>query len=401
MNGDKRLDKLVNRLEAEISKNGWSATRNEKDISTKLVELMHSQEFYGKYDKETETAVSPVQKSASSLLEALKKGIKPSEAELKELDKASKEFEGMYKERGGVHLKNYKKDNLVCREYAAIASYALHKVGIENDICLTSNLQDAGHAFVQIKSGAVIEATDPQTPYRENLSGTYIKNGDVVITKGHNSAIHSYGSGATRANLFYGGNFGVFMQAIKGEIKPDKEMDSKLGAGLKDFLQLQVQERPEAVAYAMSLYEKKLAKSPKPHFDKNQPITVEQAQANAARYVADMDKGEGGFFSSRGKHDGKISQEEWNKDFENKTGLKLPKDFRKGEPDLSVHNLIADNQDVIRDMVDKNKDGIIIPQEVAKTIQEFTELAKKKGEPLMPKQLESYAKELKDKIYGR
>ena len=159
LNGDDRLDKILKLLQADIKSNHWTVADNEGAICSRVVTLLHQDEFYGGYNKAV---------------------IKASEhkdlAALAELDRQ------IYSK---TDLKLLKSGEAHCFGDSAAASFILHKAGIKNYLCVGNgwNSTDACHAFVQTETGNIIETTQPLCAYAKTLNHGLIANGQVAIVR--------------------------------------------------------------------------------------------------------------------------------------------------------------------------------------------------------------------------
>lgn len=177
LNGDPRVGKLVEAVQSEIKKHHWDPVKNEKEISETTVKLIHSDKFFGPYDKRLSSLYSHI-----------------GELDREQAQDLSKQLLANNKKE---HLTDFKKGELVCKQEAAIASYTLHKVGIPNDYCFGNGREGValGHVFVQNKSGNIVETTLPNNSFNKSIDGKRISDGQVAIVIDKNHVIHGYGGG--------------------------------------------------------------------------------------------------------------------------------------------------------------------------------------------------------------
>ena len=409
MNGDQRLDKLVQTIEKEIGSNGWQVPQNEKEISSRIVQLTHSDQFYGKYNPQIGKNSTEVEKTLKSIhasginrhednkspaetdkiIANLKKETAILEKETAILEKASQ-----YYDSRGNKLKDYPAGTLVCREEAAVVSYVMERVGIHNDFCATPGYNASNHAFVQSRvTGNIIEATDPRNPYRVNVSDTYIREGQIVITKAGDSPIHTYGNGSVK--------FNVDLKKAIADIKKDPQAV----AALEFFSEHSKPSYEHSMDLAMGSYEKRVETEPRQHFDNSQPITVLQAETNIVREYADMDKGKHilGIIPSGGKFDGVITGQE---SLEAAlAGRKVKGHIApKGLEEIHVVDFVRTGEWSVKSM-DKNHDGILNRAEIDKGVDERTkDLLKYQEEkhlkPMSPLQIQNFKQHVLNEIYG-
>ncbi len=165
LEGDPRLQRLVNRIKQEIHDHDWKLPANEKEICGKTVALIQDKEFFGTYGRAV--VIDP---------------------------KLGKRHNSL------THLKDVKTGELICKEEALVASYTLHKVGIPNDFCIGPNGSIpgklTGHAFVQTRAGNIVEATSPLFPYGQTLNHKKISDGHIAVAKFAPGYVQNYGGGS-------------------------------------------------------------------------------------------------------------------------------------------------------------------------------------------------------------
>ncbi len=375
MNGDPRLDKLLARVQSEISAHHWNSKRNEKEICKKIVSLMHSDEFYGPYDKgmaEIDKKVSQAKYEAD--LEE-KKGIENGPASIKFAELTIQRHE-YYAARGGDKLANYATGHLVCREEAAITSYVMDKVGIKNYFCGTRGYTSASHAFIQSKAKPhnIIDATNPDMSFKENLNGGLILNGDIVITRGEDNSIRSYGEGAIE--------------------KPGTDIKAAVKARYNDNLDK-----------AYGKYEEAMAHKPRRHYDPTKNITIAEAQDSIMREFAEQDTGKYilGVIPAGGKYDGKLTgleqMEAENKRLHKKTTAQDIKFNKDARPDR-VSDMFLDRSSLLKS-IDTNHDGVITPEEFDKYMKSEEKKNKQSIQSSTPKELKDFRDNIRAQVYGK
>jgi hypothetical protein len=212
LKGDPRLDNLVNSLLDTIKNRGWRMPKNEKEICETTVQLIHDPKFFGSYGI----------------------NISNTPQELEQHDKMR-------------FLKDFKTGELICKQEAAVASYALHKAGVENDFCAGESADISGHigghAFVQTRSGNIVEVTDPICPYGRTINKKMVRDGNIAIVEFAAGCCNLYGGGNMDGLRAIGYTFSEHKaELLKDQIvknasseveKLKKSMDSALEAAQK------------------------------------------------------------------------------------------------------------------------------------------------------------------------
>ena len=390
---DKRVDGILERVRSYISDNKFDVTKNQKEIASEVVRLIHSDEFYGKYNPRIEQETAKI-KALQCKIEKLEEKKELTKAESKELESLSKEkterqdkHEEYYASRGSC-LADMKKGSLVCREQAAITSLVLHKVGIPNDLCLDMKAMGrTNHAFVQLLKGAdIIECTNPKNPYRENISGGFVRGGNVVITREPNTlGTHSYGKGSTD--------------------KDDQKVLKEKGNSEKVNRELYRKDYDRA----MLNYELVTIWKDRRHgnLDMSKTISVSDALINAEADIFNHDKPKKFLNLVMERRDGKLSLEETIRKKEHDEGRKLTakelgdlKKDHKEDPKVYKEYDFYYVRQIIKG-VDANSDGKITPAEFAKAVNDISsEYARIYKRPIEAIKLEEKKAELQSIVYG-
>lgn len=257
LRGDARIPQLVAETKKFISDNGLKLPRDEERVGEHIIQLVHSEKYYGAYDKRLKKIDAERDECEDKI--AKLEGKPGSAKKLAELKKEKVELDEKYSEYyqsrakpdkdGWISLKDFK-GNAVCREEVVPVSFAMHAVGIPNE-CLAGLQPHGGGRHVYIQSTAtkkIYECTQPVESCKTPLNDTkLISQGGIVFT-------HNEGTGTVGIC-----GIGQIDEKFKTEIYYDKGrqvINENISAAAREF----VDNAPEKIEKYKTAIEKGIAK---------------------------------------------------------------------------------------------------------------------------------------------
>ena len=311
---DVRLAKLISHA-IELKKN--LGPGHDQEVFDGVMKEMRKQ--YGKYDdflSQTSDKIAELEAKYDKSRDS------KTRASLEEqITKLNADYKTHYNKRGHnkdghYEIQNFAKDTLVCREYTAVASMALHYGGIENYYCIGTVTNEGGeperHAYiVSKKSGNVMNVTSAGCDVPKEFCYAKLVNKNADLTKGETLVVKEadgkyacYGTGRGKNGAT------EYFDEIK---KYDDSLMAKAKAGAFDKTVRPTETKPEAGHKDVAVnnpkkepHTKDNHSNDKPHKNEAEPASVKQKLAAKWEFKKDhFEAADGSKVTLKGEGNGK------------------------------------------------------------------------------------------------